>query len=409
MLQHSKNSSNIYVVLILIGFFALGLLTNVIPGGSRVVTIPYRALVLIISLFLIGRGLLKNSSLLPARKIVFFFLFWALYLVRLISDLYFRNVQATVFENNFDYLLNAVGICIIPALSMLYLKEINFDRVLKWLFRILLVSLTISLFLNLNLDRDELNSYGRYSGGKGLSIISYGHQGVTLALLSLFLISRAHTTRKIIFYILSFLLGLFVMYLAGSKSPLLALILCASFYFFSSKGLIKGLIIICIIVFPFFILGDELMDFLSRYGGTFVERIVRLLEGGDEGRNFLFAEGFTEFTNAPVLGNSFVLQDQSSRQWNGFYPHNIIIESMMAMGLIGGLIIILLLFSGIRAAYKLSVSLKPNAWVGLLFIQYAILAMFSNAIYTNHFFWYYYILLMAAYYNSNQQTNLKQT
>ena len=81
----------------------------------------------------------------------------------------------------------------------------------------------------------------------------------------------------------------------------------------------------------------------------------------------------------------------------------------MAMGIIGGLVIILLIFSGVRVAYKLSVSLKPNAWVGLLFIQYAILAMFSNAIYTNHFFWYYYVFLMIAYYNSNQQTRLKIT
>lgn len=403
MLPRSRTISNFYLLLLLAGFFSIGLLSNLIPGGSRRVTIPYRATILILSLFLIVTGALKKRSLFPIGSLRYFFIFWWLYLSRLIIDLYFLNIQATVFETNFDYILNAIGICLLPSLAISYLKEIDFDWILKWFFWILLVSLVISLFLNLNLDPEEMQKgYGRYGGGKALNTISYGHQGVTLSLLSLFLFSKTSKLKNIIFYLSSFLLGLFIMYLAGSKSPLLALLLCGSFYYLSSKGIIKGTAILTIFILPLVLFGKTIANFLSQYGGSFLDRVVKLLDSGDAGRNMLFTEGISQFENSPVLGNSFVLQGYGLGQWNGFYPHNIVIESFMAIGIVGGLIVIALIINGMYCSYKLAVTLSPNGWISMLFIQYTTLAMFSNAIYTNHYFWYYYVLVLGAHYKNSR-------
>lgn len=381
--------------MLLIGFFSAGLLSNLFTGGSRSVTIPFRALVLLLSIIIIVSGILNNRFTIPLRELIFFLLFWIFYMGRLVIDLYFRNIQAVVFESNLEYFLNAIGICFIPCLSILFVKEINLDWILKWTFRILLISLIVSVFLNLSLDTEESQqSYGRYGGGGGLNTINYGHQGVTLSLLSLFLLLRTKDLLKAIIYVFSFLVGLFIMYLSGSKSPLLALLLCSSFYFFSRQGLLKGLITLMLILCPFFIFSSEIVDFLSQYGGSFLDRVAVAMKSGDQGRNNLFSEGINEFANSPIWGSSFVLQGRGAGYWSGFHPHNIIIESLMALGLIGGVLILCIIGKGIYFAYKLASKSSPDAWSGIILLQYSILAMFSNAIYTNHTFWYYSILIL---------------
>lgn len=406
MLHSNKTFYNIYILLVIIGFFSIGLLSNLFLGGSRVVTIPFRALMLIISLYIIITGVVNNKFIIPSKKTILFFLFWLLYVCRLIVDLYLRDIQATVFDNKLDYILNAIGICIIPVVSLLFAKDIDTEWILKWFYHILFVALIISLFLNLNINSEESQqSYGRYGGGGSLNTINYGHQGVSLSLLSLFLISRAkHNIIKITLYVSSFLLGLFVMYLAGSKSPLVALIICCAFFYCSIKGFFKGIFILLSLSLPFFIFTDHIIGFLSNYGGSFFDRITKALDSGDQSRMWLLGEGFNEFAGSPFTGSAFVLQGQNTGSWNGFYPHNIFIESLMALGIIGGILILGIIAKGWHDSYKVLRTSHSSGWIGLLFIQYSILAMFSNAIYTNHFFWCYVVFVsVVAYLHKNKK------
>src|SRR5690606_24564290 len=162
---------------------------------------PYRGVILAFSLYLIITGILNNRLQFPKRKLWLFLIFWLLYLFRVIIDLYFRNIQASVFQSHYEYLLNIVAICFLPSFAILYVTDIDFNRVLKWSYWILVISLIFTLLLNLNLDTSEVQrSYGRYSGGSALSTISYGHQGVTMSLLSLFLLSKEKRWKQYIFY-----------------------------------------------------------------------------------------------------------------------------------------------------------------------------------------------------------------
>jgi len=166
----------------------------------------------------------------------------------------------------------------------------------------------------------------------------------------------------------------------------------------------KGAITLVLLALPFIVFSSQLLEFLSRYGGALIDRILLATNTGDQGRSSLWHKGLEQFANHPIFGNSFVL-DRTAGSWVGFYPHNIIVESLIALGIIGGILILCIIGKGIFVAYKEIVQNSVNGWLGILFLQFSILAMFSNAIYTNHFFWYYSVLVIAGKYNNNEKFN----
>jgi O-antigen ligase len=87
------------------------------------------------------------------------------------------------------------------------------------------------------------------------------------------------------------------------------------------------------------------------------------------------------FTEAPLLGNALEVMEY------GGYPHNVVIESFMATGIVGGTTFtVLLLLSFI---YALSLVRMPGSysWIGLLFIQYMTGSLVSGAIYNSPTMW----------------------
>ncbi|MBF9252539.1 O-antigen ligase family protein [Pontibacter sp. 172403-2] len=385
----------------------MSLLPGLVGTNSRMITVPFRGLVLLWSLYILIRGIIwKGHNTIPAWQWVLFIAFWVIYVFRIIYDLYYVGIRATVFPSTLDYLLNAVGVCLLPAGAIRYADNVDYQWVLKYFFNLLLIALLFSLLLNLsNPLEEEVAHQGQYSGSSAMNTISYGHYGVTFSLLSMFLFNKSGEFYKKLFYVACFFFGLFIMYLAGSRSPLVALIVCLLFFQVNNTGLFKGLLFILLLTVPLIIFSNQIIEFLSGFGGSFITRVLATIKtGNSSGRDVLYAEAYNQFLDSPIFGSAFLLQGGVG---NGFYPHNIFLEAFMATGVIGGLIFISWVFQCLRISYKLISASNQNAWAGVLFLQYLIYAMFSQAIFSNAEFWYLSVIIWSITYSSVKQKQIE--
>ncbi|MCK7519045.1 MAG: hypothetical protein MZV64_15630 [Ignavibacteriales bacterium] len=127
-------------------------------------------------------------------------------------------------------------------------------------------------------------------------------------------------------------------------------------------------------------------------GSGFLLRFQRFVESGDALRFQLYEEAIKEFLNHPIIGNQFVLENGIGA---GIYPHNIFLESLMALGFIGGILILILLFNSLKICYYSIKELDNYSWIRLLFIQYFIFSMMSGGIYNSPLLWIFMALNFA--------------
>lgn len=241
---------------------------------------------------------------------------------------------------------------------------------------------------------------GQYDAG-AIDIISYGHYGLSLVFLAvyiwMFLKKRWQKYLAIVFA----LIGLSGIVLSGSRSPIVALFVC-SFLFIASRY--KKWYIFIPIVFLFIIMLEYIEqmlysfnDWLSSYGIGSFTRIVESLFAGDSsvadlssGRNAIFSYSLWVFVDNLVFGYAYLLPDNS-------YVHNLLIENYMALGVFGGTLFLAINIIVIkRGIYVLKKKPEQSIYV-ILFFQYLILGFFSSTTIANAPYWLFLFIVLNIY------------
>src|SRR5690606_37829565 len=185
-------------------------------------SVPLRYLLLIIAIYKIVNGYFKIKDL-NYNLIFIYSLFWLFFLGRVVYDLEFQYIPNGVFETNMGY-YQAIIYVYFTSVSLFFIKTVDFTKVLKFSFIILFIGSLATIYINLNSPAEMIQrAEGRFEGAKGMSSIDYGHYGVSLSILSMILFSKFKGLKFRPLYIAGFFVGLFVMFLSGSRSPFLAL------------------------------------------------------------------------------------------------------------------------------------------------------------------------------------------
>lgn len=399
--QERNLLNSIYVLLLLSGSYLILMLPGVLRLPFFIFTVPLKYTIFFYSLFLALKGFLgKKATFTPPYVILPFIAFWFLYIIRILLDLYVFDVQHIVYDTKLDY-IEAIVFCLAPCIGLCFAKGVDYEWVLKWSFVFFLIASCLSFFISLNLSTEEVQrDVGRFEGTQGMSSLQYGHNGVTLSLMAatLFFSQNKPFLLKIL-YVGAFCVGLFTIYLAGSRSPFVALVVCLFVLLFLSKGPFKGALIIVGIALPFVLFFLQLQEFLGQFGGVFFERLLlAIYEGQNAGRDTIFTTAVSQFIESPVWGSRFVISEGVS---TGTYPHNLLLESLMATGIMGGTFFFIWFFRGLRISLKLIKSNTTYIWIALLFLQQVIFGMFSLSIYTHSHFWHTGIMLMCIFYTKH--------
>ncbi|MBN3894909.1 MAG: O-antigen ligase family protein [Nostoc sp. NOS(2021)] len=386
------------ILLFSIALFGYGIIASSIKDAStsRLTTIPYRAIVISLSilvlLFIKKKTNASNNTKTNKQKKVslslLVFIFIIFYTFRIIYDLGYNDL---LVKESSEYLLNWFGICLIPGITFLFLdlKSSKKYLYLSWMFLTLASILALPLIAQGQVSK-TFTEQGRL-GGEAFNPISLGHQGGSLLLISLYvLLNRESSKNRItkILYIFSLVTGLILLFFAASKGPIIAIIVCVCLLLVSLQRQGVNIFKISGIIVIVAIFANIAFSFSIDSGSGLLERFSSLLNGDDFDdsrfvqRPELYQKASELITEYPIFGYGLEIPNLG-------YPHNLILEAFLATGLLGGsLFVIIYIYAAIKAIGIIMAKNSSWSWLGLLYIQYSIGTMFSGSLYGSYTFWY---------------------
>jgi O-antigen ligase len=221
----------------------------------------------------------------------------------------------------------------------------------------------------------------RAGGNLAFNSIAFGHLGTTGVIMSLFILSKYEkmsiVTKVLVIGIM--LLSFFVMLRAGSRSPIVALFVVLIFWLFArGKNIVLGTTVSLIALFLIVIFMDQILGFIGDISPVMEFRLrASIYEGDSSGRDPIFETAFQAFLDKPILGKQFAMFDNGDFG----YSHNLILDSLMGLGIFGGLAIVYILWIAIKKSYYFVKNKDSNYWISLILIQQIVLSMLSGAIY----------------------------
>lgn len=382
-------------ILLTFGFPFVGYISSTLGIPSTPIAIFFRFSLLSLSLFLILNGVAK-SPIEPTRGIFFLLFFWVIYSIRIIWDISIIDIERRESYTPFVIYSFAFGNCLMPLVAIALITEnldvkklLNFALVILFFQNLLIFSL---LYKEFGISLESLLIRQRVTGfeGKGnvLNPISLSRAGGLLFILCLSYLSLFKTKSLFkIFLYFSILLSLYILFAGGSRGPMLATILTSLlllFYYFRTRKL-KGYLSISFVIIPLFAIiinGAQSRNITSKSIAAIGRLESTIIHSQEEVRITMWKGAWNQFLASPVIGDSML-----EREFQ-FYPHNIIVESLMATGIVGSFFLfgsLVFFFKRIYKSYKIKHSV--NFVFGLLVFFNLMGYMTSGSLYMGVQLW----------------------
>ncbi len=358
----------------IIGYPVAGLVAVLLDLPSGYVSIPFRLLVLVCSVFLFLVAVTRSRYSWFQIILIFFLV---IYLFKLVW-LSINDQSAVVNKALFLYIVAVIAPVVAVMVSAQYWSSA------KAMSSVLVIG-SIIIFLSIYLSGIETNRNlwsvtGRLSFDT-VNPISLGHVAVTV-LIAIYC-KFGQVSRNYVRLLLCglALAALWLLFASGSKGPLLALFVVVVIIFFLSKRKLK-LLLWAFAALPilFFIMLDS--SLFNR-----IESVM--LDASTSHRVELIASTLQQIVLAPMHGSSFIVDGMN------IYPHNVILEAAMTVG-IPITCLFLILFIPAFNRYKQAYSMH-GLFLYLIFIQYFIGSLLSGAIYASAALFVCMALLLASY------------
>lgn len=372
--------STFNLLLCIVGYeFTTSLFSFLMPSiaESRVITLPYHAFALFICLLTILFNIREKFSLKPVQR--WFVFFFILIIIRFLYDAYYR----LDVEMNSDYKFQIIMYMIPKGLLEMYAvmksyKNISFEGLLKWVYVFFSSACIVTFFSNVEYQEATTN---RLNANIAIGTISAGHLGLSTLILSIYLLLyRRIGLLKKIFVVFVVVLSTLIMLRSGSRGPILALIGVIMLWIFSvSKHRVVGLLLLLFFVLFVSLLKDVIFQLVENVSPMLYARFgYRDVGEQASDRLPLYEYAIESFLSNPIFGKNFAIYMS-----NGFciYVHNILLESFMQLGLLGGVIFVVVLFKVFFRIVKMIQIKSPYFWLGLLLIQQVLKCMVSSSLY----------------------------
>lgn len=361
------------LTLALVGYPAIAPIAILAQLPSYVVSMPFRALVLALALSVLARSLVTQVRVRMTPFWIVFSVFWTLYVSRMIVDAVLA--PETLRLPLSDYLLYALGTCLLPALAVYTRVSAN---VLRGAYYGTLGLGVIAIMANLAVMATQLSAQtlaafftGRLAS-KTLDSISLAHLGITVFTLGAWGLIKREVRGVIPVFVLfaALVAGFAAAMMAASRGPLLTLVVVGPLLLWHGlhadrrgTALLGAVVALPALVLFWVMRNVENVYILTRLRGL----------ASDEIRRGLWQSGWDLFLAKPFLGGG--------TEPLGFYPHNTVIESFILFGMFSGVLYCALLVISACAAMKVVRTRLESGWAALVFFQVSIGMMVSGALY----------------------------
>ncbi|MEL0644029.1 O-antigen ligase family protein [Olleya sp. Ti.3.14] len=410
---------NYFIVANIFGFPMVVVLNLFMGFSTSIGSIVFRALILVSAILLIANAIkIKKQVSLQSKLLIFF---WIMYSVRLIYDLSFRQLylNTTHYKSEYSIYLFAFGGILFPILAIIVnAKYINYSKLSNTFLKAsflqgVLVVFGLYKIFGLNITKiatqrhlymsDELGE--NLTNGSPLNPILVSRCGALLIVLFIAKVFLLKSKNNFLIKYLSIPLGLILIVLGGSRGPLLStiIILFFSYLFFLYVNRLntnKILSQIMVVLLSGYLLFFTYQAFSESIG--VLDRLNSFDSNNnlETGRSKHWNSAINQFIDNPFLG------DQIFDKHLWIYPHNLILESFMALGIIGGFLFGYLIISNLLK-YKSILRYNINALpVLILFAVFLMFGMSSGGLYNSTEFWV--TLTLISIYNINNMKRLSK-
>jgi len=373
--------TNLNVVNIIIGYtFFVSIMmpfTSNQIGASQLITIPYRAFSLFLSLLVLLFN--SKSKIKLTFPVLLFFLFWFIVLLRMFYDMEVRSDFFVQSNDKIKIWLIAVAGCFIPMISIYKsFKVIDLNYSIKYLFLGCVIILIPSLLFSLQ----KLDEGYRETGNSALDPISFAMSGITLSMLSIYRIVESKIKNKFS-YVLNLIycfLGLFLALKTGSRGPILGF--CIILFIWYGIKTKKGIFFYSFFAIFLFLLVNQIITLISVISPLLSKRLAQGLSGDDMSllaREESYIWFIDMILESPILGSQF------ARLGNGTYPgyaHSLFLDILLGFGITGLAVFLYCVYKGFYN-FKIRIKHNHNYWPGLIMLQYFLLSLTSGAFYSN--------------------------
>lgn len=378
--------------------------TAIIAMGvpSTPVNVGIRAFSATVALFLICIWFFnREKKLLVTKETWVLLAFWIFYSIRIIYDLN-RGIRFGGFANSTVYGF-AFGNILLPVIAIIcWAKHIDIKNLPKYSLMFFAAS-SVLIFLtmiqkaqgftfDMFLIRPHLASGSKEQNAHLINPIQIGFYGELLALSSLYFLLIVKKSRVIIFLPL-FLFGVMLLFLGASRGPFVSFVLCALMLIIYRYRVSKSRIVLTLkfsVVITLFVIAFS--SFFDAQDFAMIKRIESFAESRseqkEEYRDIQYASAWNDFLDSPIYGKQFV------GTLDNFYPHNIILEILMATGLIGGILFGYYFISVFRRIWK-AYQIKDDSifYIGTITLPIIVGAMFSGSAFQSVDLWLMMVLL----------------
>jgi O-antigen ligase len=379
--------------LTIVGFPLISTLPVLLGLDSQLATVPYRAAIVALALGVFFGWWLRGKSILFTWPVRLTLLLWMLLIVRMLIDTVIDPLPGELPMPLASLLMLSLGACFLPALVFLETpSQATLDHARRAIEVLGMVALLLILYLGLR--GVFAGSILRRLATSVLNPISVGHLGVSVFIVALCGLAGSAARAKVVRWLV-IVTSVLVVVASGSRGPILAALLVALVYSFARRR--RGGIALRVLLLRLGLLAAGVAGVVWLVGyleeGGYISLIGRLADTlQDEAaydRIAMMYGAWAQFTEQPLLGSHFV----ELRFYT--YPHNIVLESLMATGIVGAGLLLANLAAAMLAALRV-ISASPSlAWIGLIYLQYVVNGMVSGSLYFDTTFWAFGFACMA--------------
>ncbi|HXG70776.1 MAG TPA: O-antigen ligase family protein [Gemmatimonadaceae bacterium] len=368
-----------------LGFFSITAVAQVslkLGVPSRDLTIGTRGVILACALISIAGAVFHRRQILSPVPLALILAFWVFYTARLL--------QATMADTSLlqlpsqEYWLFAYGTCLFPFMAFsVTIRPQDHRLVWRAFLAGLIVTMTLIAVTNTDYLSQGQGRLGDVSGSISPIEIAYmGSLSVSLALYWL-LWRRDGGRGRLLGPIVLLALGVIALLLGAGRGSVLAILACAALTvaprFSRRKTRAAGLALGAICLFGVLSWAAERTD------SPLFRRIAELADVREEDSSYfravLWNNAINQFHQSPLTGSGLEEEEYHS------YPHNLVIEALMATGIAGGACFTIAALLAVRRSYHLIAIEHSHAWIGMVFVNYLVFGMFSSAIYNSFQYW----------------------
>lgn len=304
-----------------------------------------------------------------------------------------------IFTDTIEYYIPLITI---PTLFAVYFCSIHIDyrRALKYIVILGLLFIVFLIFRSPDFLNESDDVESRMGANAALGSIGLGQICISVCMLIIVYIKHNNISfwQKMICS-LGIFLSIFLMLRAGSRGPLFqGIALFVIYQSLKRKNLVLSLIVLLAVIFIFYLLKDKFFELVSNISPILGSRLeATMTEGDTSGRDIYYNIAIENFQKSPIIGETFLVDGR-------IYAHNYFIDTLMALGIMGGLLFSYIVY---HLFVRISILFRSNSeyeWLGLLALQCFLAGLTSGCYYMDTEFSKYIIILFTCPVIFNQFT-----